>query len=722
LDAQVNFERVLLIDDNGVNTNLIEQELQNNGARVQVELVSTLEAMNISLNQQLPDLVVCNCNLSAFSSLDAFDQFKQHQVNIPFVLISGDSINEQQAIEGGWGFVKRWGFVKKNNPICLAYQIGCVIGKTNKRQLQKEIKQSLENTEMRLSHLLNSSPSVVYSNNNANGHYYTFISDNVKNILGYKPEEMQHNNVFWENHLHPDDIEYIKNEIKNNLKDGGGMLEYRFRNKSNHYVWLQDNFKVIYENGKLKQTIGLLTDVTSTYELKDKLTYQESHDDLTRLVNRKEFETRLKRLISTAIKDDAVHILCYLDLDQFWIVNDTYGHLAGDELLRQLSATLKKELRENDTLARLDGDGFGILLENCPLHQSQNIADTVLNSIKSFRLRWNRQEISVDASIGIVEINKNSGTTSTLMVKAYDACYVAKTSGRNRVHVYDDDVSAKQAHGAMHWVSRIKHALEHDRFCLYFQTIKSLSNNSNEDSIEILLRMLDEHNKIIEPIKFLPAVERYNLSIQVDCWVIEAVFSWLSKYKSVLQGVNYVAINLSGYSMTDDETLNFIKHQFVKYKIPCAKICFEITETAAVSNLSSASAFMSELKKLGCRFSLDDFGSGMSSFAYLKNLPVDILKIDGLFVKNISQDPIDCAMVKSINEIGHVMGKKTVAEYVENDESIRMLKELNVDCGQGYGIARPKPIAELVTVMGNVVYNHFNSKHGENINTKGYGA
>jgi len=398
-------------------------------------------------------------------------------------------------------------------------------------------------------------------------------------------------------------------------------------------------------------------------------------------------------LLESARQENKAHALCYIDLDQFKIVNDTCGHVAGDELLRQLTALLQARVRERDTLARLGGDEFGILLGNCRLDKAEEIAEEFCRTVKEFRFVWQEKSFEIGASIGLVAIEADSSSTADLLSAADSACYVAKDKGRNRVYVYQpDDEELVARHGEMQWVSRINQALEENRFELFYQPIVPLQNTKEQMHVEVLLRMRDEDGKLIFPMAFIPAAERFDLMPAIDRWVVRNVFSFCEA--SGRDGITY-AVNLSGASLSDVGLMGYLREQFATYDVRPCSISFEITETAAISNLSEAIYFISELKMLGCSFSLDDFGSGLSSFAYLKNLPVDYLKIDGGFIRTIVDNPIDRAMVESINHIGHVMEIKTIAEFVENDEIYKCVKDLGIDYAQGYHISKPQPLTDL---------------------------
>ncbi len=439
-------------------------------------------------------------------------------------------------------------------------------------------------------------------------------------------------------------------------------------------------------------------DVSQARKLAHQLSYQASHDALTGLYNRLKFEEHLNQLLTNVEPRDQ-HALFYLDLDQFKIVNDTCGHMAGDELLRQLATVLLDCIRRGDILARLGGDEFGVLLGNCNLIQAEEIAEKMRHQVKEFRFAWHDKIFEIGASIGVVGITTDNLNAANILSNADLACYAAKDMGRNRVHVFHPtDDALTQRHGEMRWTTLITQALEQNRFVLYCQPISTLSDSAQHiNHWEILIRMNDEDGNIIPPDSFIPAAERYNKMHSIDRWVIHNVFSAITDgcFNSTVSDKRVIAINLSGASLGDEGMLSYIRTTSEQFGISLHQICFEITETVAISNLTKATQFINELKKLGCRFSLDDFGSGLSSFGYLKNLPVDYIKIDGGFVKDMATDPIDHAMVEAINQIGHVMKIQSIAEWVENEETLSLLKQIGVDFAQGYHIGKPVPLRAL---------------------------
>jgi diguanylate cyclase (GGDEF)-like protein/PAS domain S-box-containing protein len=452
----------------------------------------------------------------------------------------------------------------------------------------------------------------------------------------------------------------------------------------------------IQTDNQVSGAVLVLRDMTQERQYIANLSWQATHDALTGLANRREFEYRLEQALGSLVNQPGNHALMFLDLDQFKLVNDTNGHAAGDELLRHICVLLQQGIREGDTLARLGGDEFGILLDHCSADVAERIAEGLRQSVESLHFVWKGRPFMTTISVGLVHISNAPTNLETSLRAADMACYMAKEKGRNRVQVYhDDDSELSTRFGEMAWIQRLHMALEDNRFCLYSQEIAALGRVADHSNghVEILLRLRDESGRMILPDSFIPAAERYGMMTTLDRWVVQNVFKIISDCLSDehRQGPLAVcAINLSGTSIGDDAFLEYLRQQFQIYAIPPELICFEITETSAISNLGSAIRFINELKSLGCRFSLDDFCAGMSSFAYLKHLPVDFLKIDGSFVKDMLDDPINRAMVEVINHIGHVMGKKTIAEFVESPQIEQALLEIGVDYAQGYVIERPQ--------------------------------
>lgn len=430
------------------------------------------------------------------------------------------------------------------------------------------------------------------------------------------------------------------------------------------------------------------------------LAFQASHDDLTQLLNRKEFEREVERAIVSALREQKQHVLLYTDLDQFKIINNTSGHTAGDALLRGIGELMSRLVQGVDAcVARLGGDEFGVLLRNVKTTVAREIAEQVLTAIRSERFEWEGRRYSLSASIGLVFIDQSTESVDAVMRHADEACYTAKDAGRNRVQEYElGDARMIHRHGVMEWVTQLDHALEENRLILNCQRIASVLNpdKRTDGHYEILLTMRDELGETMPPTDFILAAETYNRMTQIDRWVIERVLRWLADHRSRLDHFGGFSINVSGHSVNDETFPDFVLEQFSRTQAPTSKVCFEITETAAIANLDNAVEFMNRMKIIGCRFSLDDFGTGLSSYSYLRNLPVDYVKIDGVFVKDIASAPGDHAVVRSINEIGHYMGKETIAEYVETKEVLAALKDIGVDYAQGYCIDKPCELSQLV--------------------------
>lgn len=451
-------------------------------------------------------------------------------------------------------------------------------------------------------------------------------------------------------------------------------------------------------------TVGAVVvfqDKTQTRELTRRLNHQASHDALTELANRREFERRLQ--CALVQPSGGYHVLCYLDLDQFKIVNDTCGHMAGDELLRQLAVLLRQRVRDSDLLARLGGDEFGIIFFDCVLDEARIVAESIREVIEDFRFSWQGRTFSLGVSVGLVALDgERPAALSDVLSAADAACYAAKEAGRNRVHVYQpDDRQLLDRHGELQWVPRLQAALDQDRLRLYAQPIAVVADPRCIHHYEILVR-LEEKGRLYTPGSFMPSAERYNLIVRIDRWVVRNTLAWLSDRcrprasHPVAPPVSDTwSVNLSGASLSDERFCDELVQWVGDAALPRGTLCFEITESAAIAQLSRVTQLIRRLQQLGCRFALDDFGAGLSSFAYLKQLPVDYLKIDGAFIRDIDTDPINRAMVESINAVGHTMGLMTIAEFVETPGVMDQLARLGVDFAQGYLIDRPQPLASL---------------------------
>ena len=472
------------------------------------------------------------------------------------------------------------------------------------------------------------------------------------------------------------------------------------RKDGSKLVVLENSRAVCGSEGEVLFYEGTLTDITAAHALSQQLSHDASHDPLTGLKNRREFEVRLQHALELSQATGATHAVCFMDLDRFKIVNDTCGHVAGDELLRQLGQLLQTKVRTADVVARLGGDEFAVLLQNCGPNDALLVANSVLKAIAEFQFVWGKSTFNLGVSIGVVAINSQFKRLAQVMNAADSACYAAKDGGRNRVVVFQEDAAtvARQRNEA-DWVARAKRALADNRLFLEAQPIRPLAPGSTEPPhYELLVRMRDDSGRAVPPGAFLPTVERYNLSVRYDRWVIGAALQWMAKNVEALDRVSRFFINLSRDSVVDPETAAYVRKAVAQAGVDPRRLGFEVPENIAIGNLTQANQLFTELRRLGCSVSLDDFGSGVSSFAYLKALGADYLKIDGMFVGNISQDKVDYAMVRSIKDIGHVMGKKVIAESVESEAVLEKLREIGVDYAQGFGVGAPRPIDEIASV------------------------
>jgi diguanylate cyclase (GGDEF)-like protein/PAS domain S-box-containing protein len=478
-------------------------------------------------------------------------------------------------------------------------------------------------------------------------------------------------------------------------RDGASPVDHSVLvTRAGQEVAIQESAAPICDrHGEVIGAVTVFHDVTKERRLKRALSYQASHDALTGLINRREFDTRLQSAVLNAQTGAATHALLYVDLDQFKVVNDTCGHQAGDRLLRDVTGLLQTRVRASDTLARLGGDEFGMLLESCTLDQATRIAESVRQSLHEYRFVWGASTLSVGASVGVVEIKSDTENVASVMSAADIACYAAKEGGRNRIHVYEAG-GVSNRHREMHWVARITRAVEENRLELFFQPIVAIGSQAAPSFHELTVRLRGDDGELVPPSEFIPAAERYNVMSVIDRWVVLQAVELLRERQRRGVPLPTLAVNLSGTSLNEQSFLDFALQNVGDARIAAA-LCFEITETAAVTNLTDAIHFMRELQARGCRFALDDFGSGISSFLYLKTLPVDFLKIDGQFISHIADDPVDRSMVEAICKVGKALGIATVAESVETAAVLAQLERLGVDFVQGYYMARPRPLAEL---------------------------
>ncbi|MDH3980022.1 MAG: EAL domain-containing protein, partial [Gammaproteobacteria bacterium] len=515
-------------------------------------------------------------------------------------------------------------------------------------------------------------------------------------ILGFEQDNLL--DMGFPELLIPDERpEFLQNlEALHESDNGRFEIRQRYQHRDGSEIWCLLSAAALHnEHDGSEQVIVQLLDVTEAQLMSEAISYQARHDSLTGLLNRREFDHKLDTFVRDA-EDEAdwensMHVLCYLDLDQFKVVNDSCGHLVGDKLLKQVAETISGEVRSSDRVARLGGDEFGILLRNCSIANAQRTANSIRERIANMQIVWEGRMYRIGASIGLVEIRGDGRTSHDLMSAADTACYAAKNAGRDQVHVYDpDDDECTRLNQEMECVSQLHMALDRDLFTLVRQPIIPLQQtDSKGQHYEILLRMQDASGQHILPGTFLPAAERYNLITRIDRWVVRTAITWLKNNPAELNALGTCSINLSGQTLSNTDLLNFIYREVMQAELPHGAVCFEITETAAITEIAKARKFIEQMKAIGCRFALDDFGRGLSSFGYLKNLPVDYVKIDGEFIRNITRDTVDLAMVRSINEVAHASGKKTIAEFVEDAETAELLRRIGVDYAQGYYFGKP---------------------------------
>ena len=497
------------------------------------------------------------------------------------------------------------------------------------------------------------------------------------------------------------DRAYASRQLDRCVADPGNIHRWETRKvrKDGSEFWVRETARAIVSRRHEPSVLVVSEDITESRRRSEQLAYHANHDALTGLVNRRAFEERLDHAIAVARAEQVEYALCYLDLDQFKVINDTCGHVAGDEFLRQVGRVLHSVVSKRDTLARLGGDEFGVLMERCQVDQAKRVAYAVLDAIDNLFLTWDHRRFRVGISIGLVPINSASESVESVLRAADAACYAAKEAGRNRIHVYNQsDPTPAQRHAHMDWIDRIKHGLLNGNFQLSYQPIVALTNDSAPATcFEVLLRMKGDNGTEIMPDVFLPVAERFNLSTRIDYWVISHLLSLFESDPSRIARVDWCAINLSPHSISDLDFIQFFVDKLKNSALPPRRICFDISEKSALSNMMAARHFMNSFRELGCRFALDDFGDGWSSLAHLKHLSFDYLKIGSDFTKGMAESPIDFAIVKAIDDISHAMRSKTVVEAVESEEILAALRDprLSIDYVQGYAIQRPRPLGEL---------------------------
>ncbi len=611
-----------------------------------------------------------------------------------------ESVHRMRHADGGWRWVQSRVIGRVDDQKRLRRLVGVETDITERKLYEEALFREKESAQITLQSI---GDGVVTTDGESKVQYLNPIAEE---LTGWRLDDavtMPIDEIF--RGFHEETCEPVENPVSVSMRRNRPIKSVRptlLIRRDGNELYIESTASPIRDaRGDVTGGVLVFHDVSEARELNNKLSFHASHDTLTHLVNRPEFEKRLERALKSAKAEETSYAVLHLDLDQFKIVNDACGHSAGDEMLRQLSALLKSKIRWRDTLARLGGDEFGVLLESCTLEEAMRTAETLRETVNEFRFVWDERTFRLGVSIGVVPLIEINEDVAALVSAADSACSAAKEAGRNRVYAYEEtDIDLMKRRKEMQWAARITNALEENRFELFRQTIQPLQPNMDEGAhYELLLRMKDESGSYISPELFIAAAERYGITPGIDRWVISQAFRWLVSEADERERLSLCSINLSGQSLTDEKFLPFVIDQFQMSGINAKQICFEITETAAIASYSQANRFIHALKDLGCMFALDDFGTGLSSFGYLKHFPVDFLKIDGSFVKEILHDPIDREMVRSINEIGHLTGKKTIAEFAENSEIITMLRGMNVDYAQGYGIEVPKPVSQPIEAV-----------------------
>jgi diguanylate cyclase (GGDEF)-like protein/PAS domain S-box-containing protein len=674
-------ERVLIVEDEKIIALDLQRRLEKFGYSVVALAATAQEAVEAALEYH-PDIILMDIMLGGDrDGVDAAVEIKeQHNVPIVFLTAYADERTVERA--------------KKAEPV------GYVLKPFKERELQTTIEIALckarvdrrmQEQEQLFEALLNGMHDglIAFSSDRT----IRFLNPVARDITGWSDERAINRDVQDVFGLYDENSELTAAIPFQQVAEG---KDFDFENvylltELGGRVSVSGSITPIRTHTEIDGGLITFHDVTDIKEMSQIIEYQASHDSLTGLMNREEFFSRLQDIARSAQDEGRSHSFVYLDLDQFKIVNDVCGHLAGDELLRQVSLDINGYLTGEDHLAaRLGGDEFGLLLLDTPLAKGMSIAKSLLRNLNR-KFIWQKNAFHITASIGLVPVAGANTDGYTILAAADDASYLAKEAGGNTIKVYETaDYTFLKRRGEMQWISRLNHALEGDRFVLWGQPIVATSGQPHEH-LEILIRMLDGDDSLINPGDFIPAAEKYNLMPAVDRWALSHTFSILDRFAEK-DRYPMVSINLSGASIADESMLDFIRSLLESSKARPTQVCLEITETTAIANMSRATSFIKRLKSLGVSFALDDFGNGFSSFSYLKNLPVDYLKIDGSFVRDIADDPIDFALVQAVNSIGHAMNMKTIAEYVKDERTRKKLENIGVDYLQGYQIAKPAPI------------------------------
>ncbi|BFM38557.1 response regulator receiver modulated diguanylate cyclase/phosphodiesterase with PAS/PAC sensor(s) [Synechocystis sp. LKSZ1] len=708
-----SFKSILVVDDDPSNLRFLRDILREEGYKVRACTTGTAALRGASVAPT--DLILLDIKLPDYSGYDICQQLKAdpQTTHIPIIFLSAltSTFDKVQGFKvGGADYVTKPFQIEEllariNTQLSLQRLQNHL--QTINTQLIEEIEEHKRTKailffEKELAQVTLKSIGDGVITTNAEG-YITYVNSVAEYLTGWNGEEAKGVHLFEVfkivNELTKDPVINPITQALDEIRVINLARDTTLISRDGAEFAIDDSAAPIRDDqGNILGAVIIFRDVTASRNFTRQLSWQASHDALTGLVNRHGFEQALETLLAAEDWQEYHHVLCYLDLDQFKIVNDTCGHAAGDQLLRQVSKTLQHCIRENDTLARLGGDEFAFLLRHCSLKKAQEVAEKTRDAIEQLHFAWDDKIFSISVSIGVVGIDDRTRNKDTLLSIADAACYAAKGRGRNCIHVYqeNDDELFRQRQ-ERRWVLKIHQALEESNFCLYYQKVVPIGDNNKPVYNEILLRLINEEGKVISPGIFMPAAERYDLMPAIDRWVISHFFQQYNDYyQQFHQPGNMLpdlyALNISGASINNENFLGFLKEQILQTQIPPQQICFELTESTAIANFEQAIEFIKELKELGCCFAIDDFGHGMNSFEYIKHFPVDYLKIDGSFVKNIVHSKVDHTIVESFHRIGRVMNLETIAEFVENGVILEKLIAMGLDYAQGYEIAKPLPL------------------------------
>ncbi|MDE2600531.1 MAG: EAL domain-containing protein [Rhodocyclaceae bacterium] len=679
-------QKILVVDDSIQNLQLLAGVLEN---EYDVQFATSGREALLLAAEEMPDLVVLDIMMDGMDGYETCERLKQlsnfNDCPIVFLTALDDETSEARGLAlGAADFL-----TKPFNITHVRLRLRNLLQRVALTRMLEEERERLSIT------LYSIGDGVITTDENSNVMLMNGVAEQLTGWLHAEAVGKPLDQVL--NIVHQQSRRVLQNPAER------ALAEQRIVGLPNHTLLLSRNggeymiedstAPIRSRDGTIVGAVVVFHDATEQRrKIEEAFAFNATHDPLTGLLNSTEFNARLNRALSTA-QEGMFHTLLLIDLDQFRLINDACGHAVGDRVLQNIATLIESCIRSGDTLARLGGDEFAVLMEHCPARPAQTIAESVCDRLDNYRFIHDQHRFRIGASIGLVEINESWGSSSDILQAGDTACRTAKESGRNRVHAYFSlgENIVKEKQGAANWAGKIDAAMENDRFILYAQRIEPLQPERHLPSYEVLLRLRDDDGKLVPPGLFIPAAERYHMAGRLDRWVVEKTLALLSAVPS-LHGIDKICINLSGQSVGDKLFHKHLETTLRESSVDMRKICFEVTETSAVGSIEDAIYMMTRLKELGVRFSLDDFGSGVSSFAYLKALPVDFLKIDGHFIRYLPTDPVDMATVRCIADMASLLHKETVAEFVETEAARQTLREFGVDYAQGYLVHKPEPL------------------------------